>query len=278
MNFFQAILLAVVQGLTEFLPVSSSGHLVLFQRLFGLEKPEVLFNICLHVGTLIAIIIIFSQNIRSIILAIFRLPSLVTSNGGLKNTFLENAEIRMFGLIIAGSIPTVLLGLFFHRMKETIFSSVPLVGIMLLVTGIILWSSRWANQNGRDIKRATLGDAFIIGFAQGIAVLPGISRSGFTIVAGLFSGIGRQTAARYSFLLSIPAIIGALLLELIGTDVPPNISIWNIMIGIVTSAIVGFVTLKILLNMVNNGKLYLFAPYCWAMGVALLVSQFWIPY
>jgi undecaprenyl-diphosphatase len=163
-------------------------------------------------------------------------------------------------------------------MKETIFSSVPLVGIMLLVTGIILWSSRWANQNGRDIKRATLGDAFIIGFAQGIAVLPGISRSGFTIVAGLFSGIERQTAARYSFLLSIPAIMGALLLELIGTDVPSNISIWNIMIGIVTSAIVGFVTLKILLNMVNNGKLYLFAPYCWAMGVALLVSQFWIPY
>jgi undecaprenyl-diphosphatase len=146
---------------------------------------------------------------------------------------------------------------------------------MLLVTGTILWLSRWAKQNGRDIKGATLKDAFIIGFAQGIAVLPGISRSGFTIVAGLFSGIGRKTAACYSFLLSIPAIIGALLLELIGGDVSPDISILNIMIGIVVSAMVGFAALKILLNVVNNGKLYLFAPYCWLMGVALLVSQFW---
>ncbi len=193
------------------------------------------------------------------------------STGGFKEAISENADIWMVVLIITGSIPTAFLGYFFHKLTKEIFISVQFVGIMLLVTGIILWASQWVQQKGCKIKDTTLRIAIIIGFAQGLAVLPGISRSGFTIVAGLFSGVDRETAARYSFLLSIPAILGALVLELTASHGHSNVSIWNILIGITTAAIVGFFTLKVLLNMVKHGKLYLLAPYCWIIGIVALM-------
>lgn len=271
MNIFQSIMLAVVQGLTEFLPVSSSGHLVLFQNLFGLKEPEILFDICLHIGTLFAIFVVFFKDIRSIILSAIKFPYLLRSAGGMKNLYSENADIKMLVLIVVGSIPTGILGILFHKVANQIFSSVLLVGIMLIVTGSFLWASRFVKEEGRDIQQATMKDALIIGFAQGIAVIPGISRSGSTIVIGLFAGLGRETVARYSFLMSIPAILGALFLEIIGSDVPTNIPIGIILTGVAVAAIVGYGALKILLNMVKQRQLYIFAPYCWAVGIVVLV-------
>ena len=272
MDIFQAISLAIIQGLTEFLPVSSSGHLVILQNIFGLKEPEIFFDICVHVGTLFAICIVFFKEINSIIKSIFQISSLSRSSGSLKNLFSENDDIRMAILIIIASIPTAILGLLFHKIAGKIFSSVHLVGIMLLATGAFLWTSRSIKSEGNDVKGITVGKALIIGLAQGIAVLPGISRSSLTIVTALFIGVGRETAAKYSFLMSIPAILGALLLELDGTGVPTNSSTGIILLSVVVSAIIGFAALKVLLNMVKQKQLYYFAPYCWLIGIITIIT------
>lgn len=271
MNIFHAISLAVIQGLTEFLPVSSSGHLVLLQNLFGLKEPEILFDICLHVGTLFAICVVFFNDIRSIILSAFRFPSLLFSAGWNKNILAENADIKMLIMIAVGTIPTGIIGLLFHKISGQIFASVSLVGAMLFITGTLLWASRWAKPEGRKIGQFKIKDALIIGLIQGIAVLPGISRSGSTIVMGLLIGVERETAARYSFLLSIPAIIGALILELNGLDVHMTVSAGSLLISVVIASIVGFIALKVLLSMVKHGRLYFFAFYCWLLGAVALI-------
>lgn len=271
MTIFHVVLLAVIQGLTEFLPISSSGHLVLFQSLLGFNQPELLLDISLHIGTLLAICLVFFKDIRSVITSIIKFPALLHSAGGFRNLFSENTDIRMLILIIAGSFPTAIIGLLFHKIAGQIFSSVPIVGVMLLLTGTFLWASRFTKKRGHKIKQVNIKDVLIIGLVQGLAVLPGISRSGSTIVAGLFAGVERETAARFSFLLSIPAILGALILELTENGLHTSVSFETILLGILISAIVGFAALKILMSIVKHGKLYFFAPYCWALGLLTLI-------
>ena len=271
MEPLQSVILGIIQGLTEFLPVSSSGHLVLLQNLFGITEPELLFDISLHVGTLIAIFIVFYREIRNILQTLLRLPALIKSSESLKSLFADNEEIRIATLIIVGSIPTAILGLLFHKIVDQIFGSVWIVGIMLLVTGTLLWFTRKMSAEGRPLIKVNIRDALLIGLIQGLAIIPGISRSGSTISIALFLGINREIAGRYSFLLSIPAILGAMMLGLDSTIIQTDIPVRIILLGTVTAAIVGYMALKILLRLVKQGRLYYFAPYCWLLGAATLI-------
>lgn len=265
MDAAQAFALGILQGLTEFLPVSSSGHLVLLQNLFGFNEPELLFDICLHIGTLGAVCVIFYRDIVRLLRTFFRLPSLSSAHGGFRSLLTENPEARMMALIVVGNVPTVVLGLLFHQVIDTIFGSVLIVGGMMLVTGTILWMTRWAPADGRPVTLFTAKDALIIGLMQGLAILPGMSRSGVTISTALFLGINREVSGRYSFLLSIPAIVGALILEL-KSGISNSIPIGIILFGTLTAAVVGSVALMILLSMVKRGHLHRFSPYCWIVG------------
>ena len=270
MNTLEAVILGVVQGLTEFLPVSSSGHLVLFQNLFGLQEPELLFDICLHVGTLVAVLVVFHREILEILTALVQFPGRLKSAGSIRNLLAGDESIRMALLIVVGSIPTAVIGLLFKEITDQLFGSLTIVGCMLLVTGTLLWLTRRIRSSGRPIRDTTLKNALVIGIVQGLAILPGISRSGSTISTALFLGVDRKVAGRYSFLLSIPAIVGALALSLDTPELHTTIPIGTILAGSVISAVVGWIALVILLRVVDRGQLHRFAPYCWLVGVVTL--------
>lgn len=274
MEIHYAALLGVIQGLTEFLPVSSSGHLVLFQNLFGLKEPEIFFAVSIHVGTLVAICVFFFKDLREIATTLFSASTWSVGENGLWESLCQKPEMRLLGLIFVGTMPTVFMGLLVRPVAEKVFSSVQIVGIMLFITGLLLWLTRRLKREGRDVSRFTIWDALCIGTIQGVAILPGLSRSGVTIAVGLFRGLDRETAARYSFLLSIPAILGAMALELGGamaTEFPPARAV---LLGTVIAAVVGYAALRVLINIVKKGDLYAFAPYCWLLGVVAIVSSF----
>ena len=268
-----AVVLGVIQGLTEFLPVSSSGHLVLFQNLFGLKEPEIFFDVSLHVGTLAAICVFFFKDLREIATTLFSVSTWSAREGSVWKRLCRKPEIRLFGLILVGTLPTGFLGLLFRPMAAKAFSSILVVGTMLLVTGMLLWLTRGLKRGGRNAAQLTILDALFIGTIQGLAILPGISRSGSTIAMGLFRGIDRETAARYSFLLSIPAILGAMALEMgeaVASGFPP---MRVVLLGSFIAAVVGYGSLRILVHLVKKGDLHAFAPYCWLLGgVAIAIS------
>ena len=272
MNLFHAIILGTVQGLTEFLPVSSSGHLVLFQHFFGFQEPELFFDICLHAGTLAAIFLVFFQEIRSILKTLARLPALIRESGSFKTLFESNEDVRLSVLILSGTIPTGILGILFHEVADRLFSNVPLVGGMLLITGSLLWITREFKTSGRPLQGMGLKDALVIGFVQGISILPGISRSGSTISAALILGIDRETAGRYSFLLSIPAILGAIVMGF-ESDLleKSSASPMALVGGTLAAAVIGYLALKILLRIIKHGRFYTFSPYCWTVGILTLI-------
>ncbi len=268
MELFQAVILGLIQGLTEFLPVSSSGHLVLGQHLFGITEPALFFDISVHLGTLCAVLIVFRNDIGM----------MFVSGWKAARSFFRSAEnradshdegLRMMMLIILGSFPTALIGLALKR-AEHLFASLPLVGAMLLITAALLWATRNRDAGGGGISNFSWPRALVVGIAQGLAVLPGISRSGATISVGLFLGLDRRTSARFSFLLSIPAIIGAELLSV--GDVLSGQAALNssVVLGALTAFVVGYAALKILLKIVGQGRFYLFAPYCLVLGLVTL--------
>jgi len=272
MEMYQGIILGILQGLTEFLPVSSSGHLVLGQIFFGITGSQLIFDISLHVGTLLAILVVYFSDIRSILASISGFLLKALSGKPVKHLFKEDLHLRMAGLILIGSVPTAVIGLFLKQYETVLFSSASLVGFMLILTGIILWISR------NYYTAEPIGDGFsikkalFIGTVQGLAVLPGLSRSGSTIAAGMVAGLDRQTAARFSFLLSVPAVMGA---EVLGLKdiVEQGLSIDLVTIyGTIAAFITGLIALKILLRLVHAGRFHLFAPYCWLAGAAALLS------
>ena len=268
-----AVVLGVIQGLTEFLPVSSSGHLVLFQNLFGLNEPEIFFDISLHVGTLVAVCVFFFKDLREIATTLFSVSTWSAKEGSLWKRLCRKPEIKLFCLILVGTLPTGFMGLLFRPIAANAFSSILVVGIMLIITGMLLWLTRGLKRGRRNVAQLTIMDALFIGTIQGLAILPGISRSGATISMGLFRGIDRETAARYSFLLSIPAILGAMAMELgeaVASGFPP---MRVVLLGTFMAAVVGYGSLKILVHLVKKGDLHAFAPYCWLLGgVAIAIS------
>ena len=273
MTTLEAIILGIIQGLTEFLPVSSSGHLVLFQKMFGLKQAELFFDVGVHLGTLAAVIVVFRLEIKKIITALVQLISLPWP----KETTLQKVEsdlqLKMALLIVIGSIPTALLGLLFAGIADRLFASGLITGLMLIVTGLLLWLTRRTRASVGQARsdRLTPKNAFIIGIVQGLAIIPGISRSGSTISIGLLLGIDREMAARYSFLLSIPAIIGAGLWSLKNGLFHTDLAIRAALLGAFTAALVGYAALKSLLQLVKKGHLYVFAPYCWLVGLLAII-------
>ena len=274
MEPLQAVILGIIQGLTEFLPVSSSGHLVIFQRLFGLTEPALFFDASVHVGTLAAVIVVFQKEIRTLIISSIRFAILFAKKKYGLDSIYKDHDVKFVLLIMVASIPTGIMGLLFHQKADQLFSSVAIVGGMLIATGFVLWSTRWVKLESKSMDNFSIKDALIIGVVQGIAIIPGISRSGSTIAAGLFLGLSRKTAARFSFLMSIPAILGAEVLSLLNLSVQPGFTLKVTIIGTVVSCITGYCALKMLIYIVNKGRLYLFAPYCWVAGSLALILIF----
>lgn len=260
-----AMLLGIVQGLTEFLPISSSGHLVLAQHLLGVNPPGITLEIFLHFGTLLAILLVFRTDIIQI------LKSLVGLFRSAGSPMKEDPYIRLLGLLLLGTIPVAIVGIVFKARIESFFETPMLVAGMLIITGIVLASTRKIRMGRRGIKRLNIKDGLGIGLAQAAALIPGISRSGLTIAAGLFRGLERSVAAKFSFLLAIPSILGA---TIVGLKDIPSLSVGNtraLLVGTLTSFISGLIALKVLLAIVQRGRLRVFAYYCWALGVIVLV-------
>ncbi len=275
MEIYQAVILGLVQGFTEFLPVSSSGHLVIFQRIFGLMEPEIFFDICLHMGTLVAVIFYFRKDLYSIIISLLQTGTQLIKKETTTASAWKNPDIKMAVFIIIGLIPTVVAGLLIDRIADILFTSVFITGIMLIITGTILWPTRKFHEKSPEGSANTVRKAFIIGLVQGFAVIPGISRSGSTIAAGLFLGLDRETAAKFSFLMSIPAITGAAILSLKDIDSLAGISLQVIVPGMLMSCISGYLALSFLVFIVNKGRLFTFAPYCWIAGIIAIISGYY---
>ncbi|MBU1276026.1 MAG: undecaprenyl-diphosphatase UppP [Proteobacteria bacterium] len=264
MELWQAAALGVVQGLTEFLPVSSSGHLVLGQRLLGFTEPALMFDIAVHVGTLVAVVGVFWRDLWSIMRGLF-----VWRDG-------EGRQgRRLLWLVIVGSIPTAIMGFLLKDLFESMFSSLLTVGLALLVTGWLLLATALVRMPGRPLERVGAGRALLIGLAQGLAITPGISRSGSTIAMALLLGVNRRMAAHYSFVLSIPAILGALVLHVHELGAPSASQLAPMIMGFITAAISGYLALRMLLKIVQAGAFHWFAPYCFAVGLFTLAWNFW---
>ncbi|MCX6640129.1 MAG: undecaprenyl-diphosphatase UppP [bacterium] len=258
MSYLNTIILGVVQGLTEFLPVSSSGHLVLAQHLLGLTGPQLAFDIMLHLGTLLAVVIYFRRDIMEIVLS-------AASRSGKRD------GRRWMLMIILATIPTGLIGFFFKDKFESLFGDPHLVAMMLLVTAALLFIADRLVIQRRNPSKLTVSSSLIVGIVQGIAIIPGISRSGSTIAAGIFTGLDARTAARFSFLVSIPAILGATFLELkdlagiTGADYLPYLT------GTVVASVVGYLAIGFLMNVLMKRKLWTFGVYLLVIGVLGLI-------
>lgn len=262
MGIGDAFILGLVQGLTEFLPVSSSGHLVIAKHfLGGVKEPGILFEVLLHFGTLLAVLLYFRKELSSILLSL--LPS--GELGGAK----KNEGRGMALAVVVGTLPTVVIALLFKDTFEMLFESVGIVSVMLLVTGTLLYMSDRVKNPGRGSIGVT--DAVIIGIVQGMAIIPGISRSGSTIATGLFRGINGEKAATYSFLLSIPAILGAVVLESDGIGKLQGAEIVPYLTGVATAAVSGYLSIKVLMRIIVGRKLKIFAFYCWTVGLSSLI-------
>ncbi|MEJ2200502.1 MAG: undecaprenyl-diphosphate phosphatase [Desulfuromonadaceae bacterium] len=260
MTLLQVILLGLIQGLTEFLPVSSSGHLAITQHfLAGFEQPGVLFDVLLHLGTMLAVILYFRREIGNLLASPFRRD--------------EAAAVhrRLLLLLLLGSVPTALIGLSFKDAFEQMFENIPLVALMLLVTGTLLFVSEKYRRGNRQEKNLNLLDALLTGMVQGCAIIPGISRSGSTIAVLLLRGVDGETAARFSFLLALPAIFGATLLSLRHLPVIASNELSLYLAGTGVAFVVGLFSIHCLLAVIRRRRLFAFALYCWLLGTAVFV-------
>lgn len=263
MDVLKTALLAVLQGLTEFLPVSSSGHLVILERLLSMKRSGLALEVALHLGTVLAVIVVYWSEIRGIV---------ADSVGALRSkTALENPSVRFVFVIIVASIPTGIIGLLAKDVVDRMFSTVLPVGMGLIVTAVALRLTRFASDGEARTGEIGLLRAVVVGIAQGIAVMPGISRSGATLACGLLVGIERESAAKFSFLLSVPAVLGASVLELrhVGREGMDWIAIG---VGVVVAFAVGYLALRLLLRFVKGGRLYVFSYYCYPLGLLTILA------
>jgi undecaprenyl-diphosphatase len=267
-GWFEALVLGVVQGVTEYLPVSSSGHLVIFQALFGLTEPALFFDIVLHAATLIAVVWYYWTDLTTSLAGLVAGIGRIARGESIRRVYETDEGFRLWTLIVAGTIPTGIIGVGFKDYFETLFGAPWRVGLMLMVTGLILLSTRFAGEGGRTIGRFRLWEAVVIGVAQGMAITPGISRSGTTIAAALLMGVERETAARFSFLLSLPSIAGALILKFEPSTSEATAA--GFAVGFIASLLTGYLCLAFLVAIVKRGGLSWFAWYCFAVGGATM--------
>ncbi len=275
MTFFNAILLGLIQGLAEFLPISSSGHLSLFQNFFGLQTAEqsnLFFDVLLHLGTLIAVVIYYWEDIRGMVLEFIQMCQELAGKRSTRPTVEAMDLRRLILLIIVGTLP-LLLVLPVKSKVEGLYSNTVFIGFALLVTGALLYFSDQIGRGRKGVRSVTLVDALLIGLAQAVAVVPGLSRSGSTISAGLTRGLDRKFAVRFSFLLSLPAVLGANLLSLVdAAKAGIDLGLMPVyIVGVCVAAMSGYAAIGVINRMSARGKFGMFAWYCWGAGIITLV-------
>lgn len=254
MGIFEAVILGLIQGFTEFLPVSSSGHLVLLQQAMGLKEVPIFFDAMLHFGTLIAVVAVLFLEIVQI---------------------LRHPVKNHLGMLILATIPAAVVGYLWSDFFESVFSSGSLLGVCFLITAVILTVSELIATRINSRKPLTTKSALAMGLMQAVAILPGVSRSGSTIAGGLFMGVDRTRAAKFSFLMSIPIILGSVLSS--GMNAADagmgDVSVAAVAAGTIVAAVGGFFAVKFMLSIIEKTKLYGFAVYVTALGVFLLLDQ-----
>lgn len=277
MDWLQALLMGIFQGLTEYLPVSSSGHLALAAKLLGVENPEEImaFTIAVHVATVLSTLVILWKEIEWLFKGLFKFGSSVKHSP--YGICALNEEQNYMLNIIVSMIPIGMVGLYFKDAIDDYFKSLMVVGVCLLITAALLSFSYFSRP--RTKKHITMLDAFIIGIAQAIAVLPGLSRSGSTIGTGLLLGNNKEKLAQFSFLMVIPPILGEALLDIMkaakeGMETVMNgMSVGVLLTGFLAAFITGCIACKLMINIVKKGKLIYFAMYCAIVGCATIIWQ-----
>ena len=248
MSFWLAIFLGLVQGVTEFLPISSSGHLIFLQKIFGVGEGPIFFDTLLHLGTLLAVLLFFG-------------PPFAKASGG-----------RVLKKIVIGTLPIVVVGFLVQPFVKNIFDSLLVVGVGYFITGALLFWSKSFSTGQKSFTELTPRQTLLIGGFQAVAIFPGISRSGATIVEGLAQKLSREEAFKFSFYLSVPAVIGANILQL--KDLSNINFLPQSLAGMLGAFVVGYISLKLLQKVLTAGKLYYFSAYCVLMGIISLLTFF----
>ena len=277
MTILKALILGLIQGLSEFLPISSSGHLAIAGAIMGMDAEAsnlLSFNILLHVATLAAVFAVFYKDIWEMIVAFFGMIKDIFTGKGLR--LKEFTYRRLIVLLIIGTIPATIAALFFGDIIES--PALWQIGIFLIITAVLLYLSEKLSGGETELENISYKQALIVGCFQAAGTLPGISRSGSTIVGGLFGKLKKTMAVRFSFLLSIPAILGALLLDItsISSAGGQDISIGCVIVGMITAALSGYFSIKFLLKLVEKSKLSYFSYYCIFAGIVSIILNFTI--
>lgn len=275
MGYIESIVLGLVQGLTEFLPVSSSGHLALLQHFFGVRSDSVmLFTVMLHVGTLVSVFIMYRSDIWILIKELFLTIKDLFTGKGLR---LQERPMRKLGvMIIVATIPTTVMGLGLNKFFEALNTNIPAIGIAWIVTGFLLFFADRTGDGSRNIEKMNFRNGVFIGVMQGIAICPGISRSGSTMVGGLLTGLEREFAVKFAFLISIPTILGAAVLEIpqaLNATASGSMEAGPMLAGIVVAAVSGVLAIKAMIKVVVAQKLKYFSYYVWALGIFAIVYK-----
>lgn len=261
MTISQASLLGLIQGLTEFFPVSSSGHLAIAQHFLpGFNQPGLLFDVLLHAGTMAAVMLYFRRDLMLLLRC--------CAPGG------DSTDRRVLGLLILASVPTAIIGLAAKDLVEQLFEMMPVIGAMLLVTGLLLFYAGRVRGDGRPLGEMNRVDALLVGIAQGLAVMPGVSRSGATIGCLLLRGVNAEAAARFSFLLALPAVGGATLLQLKDLGQVSSGEIPAYVIGTLIAFASGMLAIRLLLSVLQRRRLGSFALYCLLLGSVIIATSF----
>ena len=278
MSYFEAIILGLVQGLAEFLPISSSGHLALLQQAFGIHEDKVLlFAVLLHVGTLISVFIVYWKDIWELIVELCLTIRDLCTGKGLR---LAERPIRKLGvMIIVATIPTAIIGLVFSDFFDSLYNSVIPIGVGLIITGFLLIFAEKKGEGNRGIQQMNFRNAIFIGLVQGVAICPGISRSGSTLFGSLICNLDRQFAVKFVFLISIPSILGSAVLEapaaleagVTAAEVGP------VLVGMLVAAVSGLVAIKTMIKIVSDKKLSYFSYYVWALGLFVVLYGIFAP-
>lgn len=273
MDIIQAIIIGIVQGLTEFLPISSSAHLIFFQELLGLEQANLAFDVLLHLGTLFAVVGYFYRDIISMIKAFFSSIADVFK-GTFKIGIKEDDYKKLVWYVIIATIPVGIVGIAFDSEIEAIFNSLAIPAFFLLITGLLLYISQRMSSGKINIENLGLKETIMIGIGQACAIIPGLSRSGTTIATGLFMNLDKEFAARFSFLLSIPAILGATIVQI--KDIGAGFDTYMIpyIAGFLAALVSGYLAISLLLKLIKERSLDGFAYYCWIVGFGILIYLF----
>lgn len=274
-----AIVLGLVQGVAEFLPISSSGHLSLLQYFFSMEEPDALYNILLHFATLLAVCVVYRGDIADMIVEFFRGLAALFSRSGARERGNPPEARRLVLLLILGTLPLFLV-LPIDDFVEELGANPVFVSVMLLVTGCILFLSDRYGGGRKNGRTATVKDVLLVGLAQGAATIPGLSRSGTTISAGMALGFERNFAVRFSFLLSLPAVLGATLLKVVKVAGAGEIDVKLLpmyLCGMAVAGVVGYFSISLVKLLARKGKFGMFAYYCWIAGAVALAASILLP-